>query len=159
GQLREVLHLDLERYVGRARARAAYGRGEPAGGCDVVFLDQHRVEETDAMVGAPAARHGVLLGSPQPGQRLASVEQPRLSSGEQRNGMPRGSGGAGQQLQEGERRAHARDDAARRSAKLADDRVRGYLSAVGGAPRNRDAAVDLTKDFIEPRTAADGCGL
>ena len=43
---------------------------------DVVFLDQERVKQTDAVIGATAATHGVLLRHAQSGNRLARVQHP-----------------------------------------------------------------------------------
>ena len=80
-------------------ARDAAGRG------DVVFLDQHGVVQADAVVGAAAHAHRVLLRQAQAGQRLAGVHDLRARAA---HGLDIG-GGLGrhgtEQLQEIERRA------------------------------------------------------
>jgi hypothetical protein len=55
--------------------------GHATGGGDVVFLDQHRVVQADAVVHAAAGGHRVLLGQPQAGQGLAGVHDARPGAG------------------------------------------------------------------------------
>ena len=61
----------------RARATAC---GDPAGGRDVVLLDQDRVVEARAVVDRAAGRHGRLLERPQARRGLARVEHPRAGA-------------------------------------------------------------------------------
>ena len=59
------------------RARSSAG-AHPAGERDVVVLDQHRVVEAEAVVGAAAEPHRVLFEDAQPGRRLAGADDPGL---------------------------------------------------------------------------------
>ena len=63
--------------IGRSGLRVArqrHGARDAAGQSDVIVLDEHRIEETDAMVGARRRRHGVLLQHAQRRRCLARVE-------------------------------------------------------------------------------------
>ena len=60
-ELRQRLDLDFDHDVRRALSRGAYGLRHAADGRDVVFLDQDRVEQADAVIRAAATKHRVLL--------------------------------------------------------------------------------------------------
>ena len=75
-----VAALDLERQPGRVRARPAHRLAHAAGDRRVVLLDQDRVVEAGAVVGAAAGGDGRLLERAQPGRRLARVEDPRAGA-------------------------------------------------------------------------------
>ena len=74
-----IAHLDLERAgeLGRGLARARDRLRDPAGGGDVVLLDQDRVVQPGAVVARAAGRDRRLLERAQPGGRLARVEHLR----------------------------------------------------------------------------------
>ena len=65
---------------GRALARPSDGLPHPAGERGVVLLDQDRVVQPGAVVGAAAGGDRGLLQRPQPGRRLARVEDPRAGA-------------------------------------------------------------------------------
>src|SRR5207249_1336144 len=69
---RTAFDLDFEP-VWRTGAGGRDGRGNPAGGCDVIVLDENAVVEPQAVIEAAADTHGVLLQDPQPRGRLARV--------------------------------------------------------------------------------------
>ena len=66
------LHLDLHQ-VADPGPHPPHGLGDRAGQDEVVVLDQHGVVEAEAVVGATAGPHRVLLQHPQAGRRLAGA--------------------------------------------------------------------------------------
>ena len=78
-QLVERAHLDLYTQVlilcFQVVARAVDGCLDAAGKVDVVVLEHHHVVEADAVVGAAAAMHGILLEQTHVWGRLACVKQ------------------------------------------------------------------------------------
>ena len=64
-----------------ARARCS-GSVDAARGDDVIVLDQDGVEQTEAVVDAAAAAHGILLEGAQARRRLARVDDARLGAGD-----------------------------------------------------------------------------
>ncbi len=140
--------------------RAVRDRGaDAADRGDVVLLDEHGVEQADAVILAAAAADGVLLREAQARQCLARIEDARARAGDDLDECARRRCGARERLEEVQRRALAGDDAARRPAKLADDGVRRYRSAVRGAPVDGDSRIQLPKRLVEPRAAAQCRGL
>ena len=61
--------MTFARRAHRARERARRG--------DMVFLDQHRVEQSNAVIAAATAAHGVFLRDAKTRQRFARVEYRR----------------------------------------------------------------------------------
>ena len=60
----------------------ALDRGvDPAGGDQMVVLDQHRIVEAEAMIEPAAATHGIFLQAAQPRQCLARADDARRRSG------------------------------------------------------------------------------
>ena len=86
-------------------AGPADGGADAARRDDVVFLDQDAVVEAEAVIGAAADAHGVLLREPQAGQRLAGVQDPGAGAGDGIRAGPGRRGHGGQRLQEIERGA------------------------------------------------------
>ncbi len=97
GGFRVRLGLDLHLQP-EVRRRAQPGRldrgGDPARRGDVVVLDQQGVEETGAMVGAPAHGDRVLVENPPAGQRLARVDDLGAGAGHPLHEVPGGGGDA-----------------------------------------------------------------
>jgi hypothetical protein len=86
----------------------------------VVFLDENRIEQTDAVIRAAAALHGVLLRNPQSRNRLARVEDPALRALEGVDVRARHRRGCGKHLQEVERASLAREQRASRAFERAE---------------------------------------
>ncbi len=78
-------------------------RGDAAGHCDVVVLDQHRVVEAEAVIEAAAAAHRVFLQRPQSRRGLARADDARLGVGDARDELRGGGGDAGKMAEEIER--------------------------------------------------------
>ncbi|MCY1305616.1 hypothetical protein D9M70_554320 [compost metagenome] len=62
--------------------RRVDGAGDTAGNGDVVVLDQHRVVEPVAVVGATAETHGIFLECAQPRDGLAGAANLRTRMGD-----------------------------------------------------------------------------
>src|SRR5579862_7117574 len=75
--LRERLGLDLDVAAAVQRGNC---RRDPARAPEMVLLDEDGVVETGTMVRAAAAPDGVLLERPQPGRRVARVEDGRAAA-------------------------------------------------------------------------------
>ena len=134
------------------RRRAALTAvGDRAGRGDVVFLDQDRVEQADAMIRAAAAAHGVFLREPQPRDRLARVEDAAPGA---RDGLDVSAGqrrGCGKRLQEVERSSFTGEQCARGAVDRAELLVGTHALAIVCRPGHTDSRVDLAKHFVEPR--------
>ena len=74
---------------GRQGARPPDRLGDAAGDGDVVVLDQDRVVEAEAVVGAAAAAHGVFLEGAQAGRGLPRVADLRAGVRRPRRPAPR----------------------------------------------------------------------
>ena len=79
--------------AGRGRTGLRDGRTDPSGQPHVVVLDQDQVEQPEAMVGASADTHGVLLEGPQRGRGLTGIEDGDAPGGRVNKGA-RGGGNA-----------------------------------------------------------------
>ena len=97
------LQLDLDEMPGMG-ARPLKRRADPAGQRDVVVLDQHRVVEAEAVVGAAAQPHRLLFEDAQAGGGLAGADDLRLVPGDridQRPGRGRDARQAADQVERG----------------------------------------------------------
>ena len=138
---------------GPQHRRHAAGRG------DVVFLDQHRVVQADAVVGAAAGAHRVLLRQAQARQRLARVDDLRARAAH-RIDVGRGLGrDRAEQLQEVERRALGRQQRAGGAFDLQHHLVGGAALAFGHGPGDAWPAGRAGAGRPRPRAAADHGGL
>ena len=117
-----------------ARARALDGRLHAAGEPDVVVLDQHRVEQPDAMIGRAAGAHGVFLEHAQRRRRLARVEDRDAAAGRV-DELPRARRDARQPLQKIERRALGDEQRPRRARRLRPTLFAGARSGRRRVPR------------------------
>ncbi len=102
--------------IGRPRQPLAHegnGGAHTARQADVIVLDQHGIEQPDAMIGRAAGTNGVFLQGPQRRRGLARVEDDDATTGrvDKRSSASRD---AGQTLQEIERGALAREQRGRR---------------------------------------------
>ena len=146
-----------------ARARL-YGRLHAARKTDVVVLDQHRVEETDAVVRRAAGADGVLLERAQRRRRLARVEDGDAAA--RRLDEPaRARGDAREPLQKVERGPFADEQRPRGADHLRDllARAAGVAIAPGGRKRGHGAPLrrgHLSKCFERDLQAGeDAIGL
>ena len=74
-QLLRAAHLHLHALALLALFQGArQHRGQSAAQRDVVVLDENAAGQIDAVIGSPAAQHGVFFQSPQAGHSLARVE-------------------------------------------------------------------------------------
>ncbi len=99
-----VSHSTSTGTPGEALAHGREGRGDPAGGDDVVVLDERGVGQRHAVVDAAAAPHGVLLERAQPGRRLAGVADARAGAVDRVDpggGERRDAGQVAQQVERG----------------------------------------------------------
>src|SRR5439155_23068288 len=100
-ELLQAGHFDLDDLAGgRAALGGVHGRRDPAGGADVVLLDQETVVETGAVVTGATDTDGVLLEHAQAGRGLARVDHPGAGTGNQLRGTPAGGGDTRQPLEE-----------------------------------------------------------
>ncbi len=146
-------HFDPHR-VGSKGAGAAHGSSDPSGGGDVVLLDEDGIGETEAVVVAAAGADGVLLRVAQAGDGLARVEDARACAGDEVGVGPRDRRRAGERLQEVQRRALARDDAARRPGDLEHLLIGADARAIIEVPGEPNGGVELSKGLIDPRASA-----
>ncbi len=70
----ERLRFDLDRQVGTCLTHEGNGARHASGQTDVIVLDEHRIEETDAVIGRAASGDGVFLQRAQRRRRLSRVE-------------------------------------------------------------------------------------
>src|SRR5262245_39503192 len=127
---RERLRLDLNWQTRTGLPHQRHGWRDTASQADVIVLDEHGVEETNAMVGRATRGDGVFLQHPQCRRRLSGVENGDAAAG--RIDEAPGSGGdPGPSRQEIERGALRHEQRARRS-RYAPERVAGlHTIAVG----------------------------
>jgi hypothetical protein len=121
----------------------------------VVLLDQHRVEQSDAVIRAAAHAHGVFLRETQPGQGFARVDYPGARPRDGIDVAPRRGRDCREGLQEVERGAFGSQQRARRSAQGANLPSGFDLRAFLHLPCDFDARVQAAKARIEPGPAAD----
>ena len=157
------LDLDQTRHV---RTGAFHRLGDAPGDGDVIVLDHHAAVETEAMIGAAAAGHRMLLQHAQAGRGLAGVDQ--LRPGALDGVHPaRGLGGdAGEVLDDIERSALDGEQAARRAGHGQQRRLRRAARAVLGldldldvgvvAPEAGGGNVDASQRQILPRIHVEG---
>jgi len=153
-QLIDVLDLDLNAQTRRARARGAHRGPDRAGRRDVIFLDQHQVVESHAVIAAATASHRVLLCATQPRQGLAGVEDPTAGSRHRAHVMLSRGGRGREQLQEVERRALPGEQRTRRAAQLTQDIAGCDRGALGMLPADPHAGIELQEGLLEPGRAA-----
>src|SRR3569832_346947 len=108
----------------------------------MVFLDQHGVVQTHAMVVAAAAAYRVLLRAAQAGQGLARVEHMDASAGDSLGETVREGRGAAESLQKIECGALAGELAAGGAAQRALNLVGRDEGAVAYLPRDLLALLD-----------------
>ena len=130
-------------------------RGDRAGGHDVIFFDEYAVEQTHAVIAAAADPHRIFLCRTQAGYGLAGVQQAAIRAFEQHRIGMRGRGGAGEQLQEIERRALAREQGAGRTLEGEQEPIGGDRVAFGDAPLEPDPCIDGAEAGIDIGYAAD----
>ena len=122
------LDLDLDEMPDMA-AHAPDRLGDAAGDGDMIVLDERRIVEAEAMVGAAARPHRVFLERTQERRRLARADDARLGMRDRRD-EPRGGGGdAAEPADEIERHALGRQHAARGSLDRRDRSRRGATRA------------------------------
>ena len=156
-------NLDLDK-AGRRRDELGalqHGR-DAASGCDVVFLDQHRVIEADAVVGAAAGAHRIFLRQTQTRQRLARVDNLRPVVGHALNGLNivggfRGDGA--EQLQEVEGGALGGQQRARRAFNFQHHLIGRAGLAFGHAPGQAHVRIELLQRGLGPGRATDHGGF
>ena len=152
----EPLGFDFDVHAG-ARGMHPVERGSDAAGeANVIFLDEHRVEQAETMVRRAARPHRVLLERAQPGRRLAGIEH-RDSPAGRVDELPRPRGDARQTLQEIERGPLADQQRARRCGDFGDRRTGPAVIAV--APdrleRRRRTGLDLAERLERDIQAGD----
>ena len=144
------LELDLDQVAGM-RAGAFERGADAAGERDVVVLDQHRVIEAEAMVGAAAEPHRLLFEHAQAGRGLAGADDLGLVVADrigQRAGRGRDARQAAEKVERGRARRRARRArgrrCARRSGRARSGRrprqMRSITTALGRAARRRASA-------------------
>ena len=143
GELAEGLDLHLDRHAISHGARCRDRGGDRAGCGDVVLFHQDAVVEAHPVVPAAAAAHRVFLGEAQARQRLAGVEHGAAGAADGGHVGCRDGGGAGEGLQEVERRALTRQQRARGALQCAERGAAREALAVSRSPMQPDARVDL----------------
>jgi hypothetical protein len=121
----------------------------------VVFLDEHGVEQADAMVVAAAGAHGIFLREAQAGQGLARIEDLRARAAhgvDVRRGDRRRRR---QRLQEIERGAFGTDQRACVAFDAAQQRAGGDAFAVGNVPFDARVRIEREETRVDPVAPAD----
>ncbi len=135
------------------RARRGDGVGDTAHGRQMVFLDQDRVVQADAVIDAAAAAHRVFLRETQARQRLAGVEDLRVCAGDRIDVTARNRRGSGKRLQEVQRAALAADQGARTALDVAQHRIGRNAIAIGARPFNAHLRIAFAETRSSPRDA------
>ena len=92
-ELCEGVHLDLHLHqMPHRRVHPPNGLGDTAGHDEVIVLDEHGVVQSEAVIGATTAAHGVFLQHPQTGGGFAGANDAR---GIALHGLHQALGGAG----------------------------------------------------------------
>ena len=125
----------------------------------MVFLDQERVVQADAVVVTAAAGDCVLLRQTQAGEGLAGVEQAHLGALYQVREKARPGRHTRQHLQEVQRRAFAAEQRACRAFEVEQRLVGRGPIAIGHLPMHRDPRVELAEHRIDPGGTGDGAVL
>lgn len=119
----------------------------------MIFLDQERIVETDAVILAAAAKHSILLSGAQAGEGLAGVEDGDVATGYRVRVAAGGGGGAHECLQEVQGGTFSGEDLAGVAAEGAEGSVRGEPITVGHMPFQFHVA-QLPEYLICPGDAA-----
>ena len=156
-QLVERVDLDLDFHQMAHKSLGGAQRGrDAAGDGDVVVLDEHRVVEAEAVIGAAAASHRVFLEGAQQRRGLARVADPGLGVGDLSQQSARSASRR--------RTAAPRKFSATRSAEripCAKPSIRATTAPLATcAPSStqgskRDRRVDLRKGFARQREPGD----
>ena len=143
-ELRERVDFDLDLdQMADVGAHAPDRLRDAAGDGDVIVLDEHRVVEAEAMIGAAAGAHRVFLERAQERRRLARADDARLGVRDRPPTSARGrAGDAAEPAEEVERRALGGQHAARRPFDRRDRRARRDARAVGRDRFEADRGVD-----------------
>src|ERR1700732_2056274 len=153
-QLAQRLDFYLDGALRRAGTRRHDRTADGAGGGDVVFLDEHAVIETEAMVVAAAAAHGILLRGAQPREGLARVEDAAGRTLDRIGAAPRGGSRAGEQLQEVERGALSAQHRPRGTGDRKDLLSGGDALAVGRIPAELHTRIEAPGGLLRPSPTA-----
>ena len=133
---------------------------DAADGRDVVLFDQHGVEQADAVVLAAAAAHGVLLREAQTRQRLARIEDARARAGDEIGVRTRVAVAVPDSVCRKFSAVRSPVTMLRAGPRSSQTTVSAASCvAVGGAPSDGDARVELPKRLVEPGAAAQRRGL
>ena len=130
--------------------------GNRAGRGDVIFLDQDRVEQPDAVIRAAAAAHGVFLRDAQSRDRLARVEDAALRAGDRVDVAARQVAVAESSLQEVERSSLACEQTSardRRACRAADRLARARRRALTRSRERVDRLAGTLRRTTPCRTA------
>ncbi len=139
--------------------RLAQCQRHAPGGGNVVFFDQHRVVQTQAVVAATAHAHRVFLRQPQARQGFAGVHDLRPRACHALH-VARGLGGHGAQgLQKVERGALGAQQGARLAFDAQHHLVGGAALALGHQPVQLRLGVERLHGRLHPRRAAKHGGL
>ena len=123
-------------------ARPLQRRTDPAGHRDVVVLDQHRVVQAEAVIGAAAQPHRLLFEDAQAGGRLAGADDFRLVTGDRIDQRPRRGRNPGQAADQVQRGPLAGEHGAR-VARDAGDRLTALdAGAVPAQPLDAQARIE-----------------
>ena len=159
-QLGQGFDLDFNKaggggYLGRTRQHLGHATGRR----DVVFLDQHRVIQANAVVGAAAGAHRVFLRQPQAGQGFAGVHNVGRRAFDGLH-IHRGFSGHGaEQLQKIQCCALGRQQRSGLALHFQNHLIRGAALAVLQVPGDAGGRVALENSGVGPGAAADDGGL
>jgi len=143
--------FDFQVAVRKALQRGAH----TARSCYVVVLDEHRVEQTQAMVGDTAGGSGHFLQTPQAGRGLARIQDTAARTLNRVDVSPRQGGHAAQPLQEIERHPLALQQLPRRAAHLGQHIARLQPGAVAAQQRQFRYAPALRVNQIQESDAGE----
>ena len=140
----ETLRFDFDGKGRLLRACPCDGLADASGEPHVVVLNQHGIEEPDAMIGRASHCHGVFFERAQRWRRLSGVEHGDASAGRvhERTGARRD---AGETLQKIERGALPHQESARAAAHLGDLFASGTAIAIVLADRDLHLRIELAQ--------------
>ena len=158
--LRQRLHLDLDKAgLGRGLAHPLQHRAHATCGGDVVFLDQHRVVQANAVVHPTTDLDRVFLRQPQARQGFSGVHNGRAGAAH-RIHITRGFGRhRAEQLQKIERGAFGGQQRLGAALDLQHHLVGVAGVALGHVPMQHSARVAGTHRGVDPRPAAHHSAL